>query len=150
MTDQYRVRIRRDDIEVEVESTDREYVDEKLNLYLGSPQPSLPTPQAGGGSFRGGAKSQSLQEFIRIVKPDSGIDHVVAITYYYEQFGGKSELRTKDIREAFRALKVKYSNVPDAVAKARVAGLLMDGASKGTFVASKTGEDWVETALKGG
>jgi len=150
MTERYRVRVRRDDIEVEVESSDRDYVDETLKHYLGAAPSQSPSLQSGQRPAPSGTKSQSLQEFIRSVKPDSGVEYVVAITYFHEQLGGKSELRTKDITDAFRALKYKYANVADAVAKARAAGLLMDGTSKGTFVASKSGEEWVETALKGG
>lgn len=148
MTERYRVRIRRDEIEIEVESTDRDYVDKMLDLYLGPPSKVLLAPDSPPGPSRVGGKSQILQEFINRVKPASGPEHVVAITYFAEKYRGQSEVRTKEISDAFRTLKYKYSNSADAVAKAKAGGLLMDGPSKGSFVASRSGEQWVEAAMK--
>jgi hypothetical protein len=159
MAEQYRVRIKRGVLEVEVESTDREYVDAKVSDLIEAYSthmdgdeglPSAKTNGSSGSGTSGDAKRTSLQEFVKKLAPSKDTEYVVAVTYYAEKHEGLQEVRTRDVSARFRSIKYKHSNPADAVARARKQAFLMEGSSRRTFVVTQTGEKWVEGRLGGG
>ena len=84
----YKVRIKTERYEVEVEGDEKEFVIETLERQLASLSEgpsnissvaSSPLPTVSG-------KSISLQEFLLKVRPSSGPDYVVAIGFYLEKY----------------------------------------------------------------
>lgn len=154
----YRIRIRRGETELEVDSSDRAYVEAKLaelrallgaapirdvdsaSLPPGSPEPTTP-----------GAKPVSLVEHVRRIGPKTGTQYVMAVGHYLEQFGSMSSgFKTRDLGDAFQSLKYKHSNPAEAVRQARSQGFLMDGKEANTVVLTQRGEAWVNGQLAGG
>src|SRR5437773_5133199 len=121
---QYRVRVVRGGVEVEVDSSEKDYTDSKLKELLGS----LPTERVvsppknddrGGAPKRAaqaGGKPLSMAEYVRSVAPKSGTQYVVAVGLYLEKHGGMaSGFKTRDIAGGFTTVKYKHSNPPEAV-----------------------------------
>ncbi len=147
----YRVRIRKNEVEVEVESSEKEYVESKLKELdeLLRPKPisgkamtidAAPTAAPG--------KGRSLAEHARALAPKSGTQYVIAVGDYLERFGGLSRgFKTRDVADAFRAVKYKHSNPAEAVRQAKQQGFLMDGEEPGSLVLTQTAESWVKGQL---
>ena len=151
MSDLYRVRIKRGDSEVEIESSDKAYVEEKIREYMDS---TVQTPTGVGGSVspKGameGNKQLSLPEFIDRVRPQVDTEYVLAVTYYQEKFEDAESVKSADVVEKLKEVKYKHSNPYYAISRAKKKGLIMNGTEKGTFVATRTGEQWVDDRLKG-
>jgi hypothetical protein len=154
----YRVRIRRGDAELEVDSSDREYVENKLaefGTWLGAGAArdvaSLPSPPAPPEQTSASTKPVSLVEHVRKIGPKTGTQYVMAVGHYLEQFGGMGQgFKTRDLGDAFQSLKYKHSNPAEAVRQARSQGFLMDGKEPNTVVLTQRGEAWVSGQLVGG
>jgi hypothetical protein len=146
----YRVRVKRADVEVEVDSSDKEYTESKLKELLGGVEIKETAPRASGkaGKVHVGAatgKSLSMAEYVRSVSPKSGSQYVVAVGDYLEKHGGMSDgFKTRDIVSGFTTIKYKHSNPAEAVRQAKSQGLLMDG-KDGLLVVTSTAEAWVKT-----
>lgn len=143
----YRVRIRRGDVEVEVESTDKKYVKAMLAEHLSPPAQQQAAPSASPGAAVPGGKQTSLQEFVKQVAPKAAREYVVTVIYFKEKSESMAEVRPKDVAAAFKSLKYKCGNVSDAVAKAKRGGHLMSGDSPRCYVVTNTGENWVQERL---
>lgn len=147
----YRVRIRKNGVEVEVESSEKEYVESKLKEL----QEFLrPKPIAGKATTIDAApsadssKGRSLAEHVRALTPKSGTQYVIVVGDYLERFGGLSRgFKTRDIADAFRSVKYKHSNPAEAVRQAKQQGFLMDGTEPGSLVLTQTAESWVKGQL---
>jgi hypothetical protein len=148
----YRVRLRVAESELEIDSSDRVWVDEKLSEYRELFAGQGPQPASAGGT-RGkrpstGQKAPSLAEHVRAVAPSGGLEHVLAVGYYLERHSRLSGgFRRRDVSEAFATLKYRHSNPGVPIAAARRRGLLMDGDEHEKMLLTETAERWVEERL---
>lgn len=157
MDNHFRVRIKKNDFEIEVESTEKDYVDSKVNEFYGDltkHSPSLPvkTNQDGNGKQNLlpttiTPKETSLQEFVKRVKPNSGPEKAVTIGYFVEKIQNKGLFYIQEIKEGFSKIKFPHSNPSDTVSKAKASGKIMEGSEKGSYILTQTGESWVEERL---
>ncbi len=147
--------MRRGDIEVEIGSGNRSWVDLKLKelkglLYADSEQ-SIPLPAGRSGSAASRQKPfkvPSLAEHVRAVGPSGGLEHVLAVGYYLEKFSRlKGGFRRRDVAEAFALLRYQHSNPGVPIAAARRRGLLMDGEEHEKMQLTETAERWVRDRL---
>jgi hypothetical protein len=150
----FRVRFRAPQFEFEVESSERDFVDEtcKQLFEQGATQNSAlradagdPKPMAPAGASS--TKELSIAEFLRQVGAGSGPDHAVAVGYFLEKHRGQAAFAAADIKDGFIKAKFHHSNPSDAIAKARAQGRLMDAAEKNMYVVTQSGEEWVEGQL---
>ena len=153
MAEHYRVKIKENDFEIEVESSSKKYVDDMLKKYFDSKSPEhddpcTPIVKSGKPKAERSGKQLSIQEFINDVKPKSGREYVCAVAYYKETYEGAKEFFTKDISEIFQSIKYKSANVSNDVSRARSKGYLMDGTSKKSFQVSSTGQKFIESKLE--
>jgi hypothetical protein len=151
----FRVRVRRDELEVEVEASDRDYVDQKLAELMSwtglEPDESAARHRPRVDSTApAAAKPPSLVEHVRRVGPGNGLEHVLAVGYYLEHHrrmaGG---FRRRDLGHAFKALGYNHSNPGVPIAAARRQGLLMDGAEADKIRLSESADEWVRARLRG-
>ncbi len=150
----YRVRVKRADVEVEVDSSDKEYTESKSKELFAHFEVEGPTPTSKKASVAQKATSAarekplSMVEYVRSLLPKSGAQYVVAISNYLEKHGGMPDgFKTRDIADGFTTVKYKHSNPAEAVRQAKSQGLLMDGKEPGTLLVTSTGEDWVKVQL---
>ena len=151
----YRVRVRRGEFEIEVESNDKDYVEAKLKDFeerVSKAQPVLP---AGEGAesltavFESG-KPISLVELKKLVGAETGTENTVAVAYYLEKLKGQQEYPVRDLVDGLKELRCNFKNYWDVVLKTKQAGFLMEGSSKKMLRLTDTGERWVESRLRGG
>jgi hypothetical protein len=147
----YRIKVKTQHYEVEVESNEKEFVVQKLEEHLrtfgresATPQSSIPPVTT---TTVEGYKELSLQEFINQVEPSSGPEYVLAIGYFLEKHQSLKNFTSAQIKAEFQRAKFQHPNPTDALLKARGAGKVMDGPEKGTYVLTRTGEQWVQTKL---
>ncbi len=147
----YRVRIRKGEVEIEVESSDKGYVDSKLGewskrLSLGSRDATPPEEDAAPRAS--GSKGKSLAEHVRALVPKSGPQYVIAVGDYLERYGQMSEgFKTRDLVDGFRTVKYRHSNPAEAVRQAKQQGFLMDAKESGSLLLTQTAEAWVKGQL---
>jgi hypothetical protein len=89
----YRVRVKRADVEVEVDSSDKEYTESKLTELLGGVEIKETAPRASGRAGKvhvvaDTRKSLSMAEYVRSVSPKSGSQYVVAVGDYLGEAWG--------------------------------------------------------------
>lgn len=151
MSELYRVRIKKGEFEVEVESHDAGYVDAKLKEYL-SVAPGAPRKDentAEGGVAGGQTKPLSLKEFTASIEAKSGKEAALAIVYFAEKHEGKPQIETSEVKSRLKkTLKLSLKNPADAITKARTDKWLMDGDDPGTVRSTSTGDKWIEERLK--
>jgi hypothetical protein len=149
---EYHVRIRKGEVEIEVGSSDKGYVDSKvtewsqrLSLGAGSDANS----QGEEGARRApGAKGKSVAEHVRALAPKSGPQYVIAVGDYLERFAQMTDgFKTRDLVDGFRTVKYRHSNPAEAVRQAKQQGFLMDGKESGTLLLTQTAEAWVKGQL---
>lgn len=151
----YRVRVKRAEIEVEVDSSDKDYTEAKLKELLAAAETKAPAgPRTTGPAHKASpppsstGKTLSLAEHVRALSPKSGAQHVIAVGDYLERYGGMADgFKTRDVAASFTTIKYKHSNPAEAVRQAKSQGLLMDGKEDGTLVITSTAESWVKTQL---
>jgi hypothetical protein len=153
----YRVRVRRGDFEVEVDSSDKDYTESKLKELLATgsqakpPAGREPTGTARKAETPTAGKGLSLAEHVRSLAPKSGAQHVIAVGDYLERYGGMADgFKTRDVAAGFTTIKYKHSNPAEAVRQAKSQGLLMDAKEDGAMVITSTAEAWVKTQLGAG
>lgn len=151
----YRIRIRRDGVELEVEGPDRAYVDEKtaellLRIGLDGAPSRVPPPSGTPNQAVEAGKPPSLVEHVRKVVPNGGLEHVLAVGYYLEHHEGMAGgFRRRDLGRAFKVLGYNHSNPGVPIAAARKQGLLMNGAEADKIRLSETADEWVRARLRG-
>ena len=148
MTQQYRIKLRKDQIEFEVESTDRKFVESKIvelkKEFIAEPTNELvnhlrePT---------GPRKKESLMEFLKKINAKSATDHAVAIAYYLEKVDGIEEISIKHIKTGFRLAKFQHSNASQVLVDAKTRSFLMDGSAPKLYTITQSGVRWVEDRL---
>lgn len=150
----YRVRVKRADVEVEVESSDKEYTESKSKELFAhfELKGATAAPKKAGGAPKmtlpAREKPLSMVEYVRSLSPKSGAQYVVAVGDYLEKHGGMpGGFKTRDITDGFTTVKYKHSNPAEAVRQAKSQGLLMDGKEPGTLLVTSTGEGWVKVQL---
>ena len=156
MNASYRIKVRTDRVEIEVESTDKAFVEEKIASLLSDPQIfSLRLPastenatQDQRSSKSPNSKELSLPEFIRRVRPESGPEYVITVGYFLEKFQSLTGFNSSQIKEGFTKARYQHTNPSDAILKARAQGKLMEGPERSTYILTQSGEQWVEQRLK--
>src|ERR1700722_6501864 len=139
----YRIRIKRGDTEVEVESTDKSYVEAKIKEYFvarndtNGAAPALLAPQ----NVRP-KRPVSVGEFVKQVGPDKKNEIAATLAYFLEYYGGSEEWKPDDVGAKFTdARKPKPANMTDLLAKSN---FFMKGRQAGFYKLSETGVQWVE------
>jgi hypothetical protein len=150
MAEQYRVRVKKGDIEVEVESHEKEFVNQALQEYLrlSGGLTAERTPEAAPGLAISGGKPLSAAESVERVHPENDTEYVLTAAYYLEKQQGMTEFKTTDIKECFDDIGYKHSNPSDAVMRAKNKRYLMKGRAKRTYAVTRSGVDWIEARLK--
>jgi len=153
----FRVRVRVGGAEVEVESSEKDYVETKLKELLStvgmSGSPGTPPPSVAGSpaSSTLSGKPTSMVEYVRALSPKSGTQYVIAIGHYLEQHGGMADgFKSKDIFAGFQAVKFKHANPSEALRQAKQQGFLMEAREPGAMVVTQTGEAWIRGQLTDG
>ena len=143
----YRIRVRRPDLEVEVESTDREYVDAKMDQYLNigaSTEPVAAGGRAESHQDRSRRRPISIGEFVRQVNPDKKSEVAAAIAYFLEYHADPiaEEWKPDQIANRFPDVrKPKPANMTDLLVKSN---FFMGGRERGSYRLSESGVNWVE------
>lgn len=146
MNQQYRIRVKTDHREIEIESSEKTFVEEKFNA-LSKQLNMLSSTNAMQGSYTSG-KKESLNEFLGRVKPKSATEYTISIAYFLEKMEGLTEIAFKDIKEGFRRAKFPHSNPSQALIDAKTQGLLMGDSLKHCIITGK-GEKWIEGRISG-
>lgn len=146
MADTYRIRVRRGDLEVEVESSDREYVETKLEQYLNTETPvnGATADLASEAPALRSWRPLSVREFVKQVNPEKKNEVAATIAYFLEYHAAPvvEEWKPDEIGDKFAdARKPKPANMRDLLAKS---DFFMEGREKGTYRLSETGVNWVE------
>jgi hypothetical protein len=148
MPELYRIRVKRPDLEVEVESTNREYVEEKLDHYLTPKGPAVITPAEKHVEPRGSSgRPISIREFVKQVNPDKKNEVAATIAYLLEFHTEpmREEWRPDEVADKFADVrKLKPANMTDLLKKSN---FFMEGREKGSYRLSETGVNWVEGRL---
>lgn len=149
MSELYRIRVKRGDLEVEVESSDRDYVEAKLEHYLNAQRSSEPPAAESGVDVRGARSRRpvSVREFVKQINPEKKNEVAAAIAYFLEYHAAPAveEWRSDEIADKFAdARKPKPANIRDLLIKS---DYFMEGREKGTYRLSETGVNWVEGQL---
>ena len=146
MTALYRIRVKRPDLEVEVESTDRNYVEAKLDQYLNARVPLKPS----AADERAGVhrrRSVSISEFVKQVNPSKKNEVAATIAYFLEYHADPiaEEWRPDQIADRFPDVrKPKPANTTDLLVKSN---FFMSGREKGSYRLSEAGVNWVEAQV---
>jgi hypothetical protein len=153
-TDNYSIRLRRGETEVEISSPDPEWVQVQLKElagWLSTESQSEPGPEPESRSKpEGPQKVPSLAEHVRLVEPAGGLEHVLAVGYYLERYSRlQGGFRRRDLVEAFRAIRYQHSNPGVPIAAGRRKGLLMDGDEHEKIRLTESADRWVESRLAG-
>lgn len=148
MTSLYKIKIRKNNLEVEIESNEKDFVNEKLQEFFSEKAASADREfEDISKQIKPGDKRLSLQEFISKINPNGGPQHVLCIAYYKEYFEGMTQLYSKDIDSGFQTVRFKSSNVSRDIAQARDQSFIMDGPAAKSFVITNTGKKWVDVKL---
>lgn len=148
----YHVRIHQGDLEIEVTSEDKGFVESQIAKFF-SPKPQDAKEKHGHrvtGSFSARAtagKPISLPEFRRTVAPQSASEYVACVAYHLEKNQNISEFGTKELLAGLKDLKLNVKNYSDAILKAKGAGYLMPGKTKGHLMLSNSGEKCVDDLM---
>lgn len=143
MPEIYRIRVKRPDLEVEVESSNREYVDTKLEQYLnnGTLQEALVTSEHADGRHR---RPKSIGEFVKEINPAKKNEVAAAIAYFLEFHADPTveEWKPDQIADRFPDVrKPKPANMTDLLTKSY---FFMGGRERGSYRLSDSGVKWVE------
>src|SRR5436309_1543893 len=99
MANTYRIRVRRGDVEVEVESSDKDYVESKVDQYLATSEVDMPAGSASATTIRHQDASPasterrpiSIGEFLKQVAPDRKNEIAATVAYFLEFFSNQEE-----------------------------------------------------------
>jgi len=148
MPEIYKIRVKRGDLEVEVESTDKDFVETKIEQYLGKTvaantqhQDQQPPPPA-----QQNRRPLSISEFIKKVVPDKKNEIAATLAYFLEYYEDTSEWKPEAISDKFTDVrKSKPANMTDLLKKS---DFFMKGHEAGFYQLSETGVQWAEGRLK--
>jgi hypothetical protein len=149
----YRVRVQRGDSSIEVESSDKAFVDGKLAQLGPTVGIDLGASRGRGGGERKARelpprRTPSLAEHVRTINPTKGTQYVIAVGNWLELFGGKGNgFKTRDLSSSFKVVKFRHSNPAEAVRQARSQGWLMDGHDSGSLQLTQSALDWIQGQL---
>lgn len=149
----YHVRIHQGDLEIEVKSEDKTFVQAQVEKFfpakphVAKEKGRTPTREPHFTASTTG-KPLSIAEFKKIAKPESGTEHVACVAYYFEKHQNLAEFGTKDLLGGLKDLKLNVKNPSDAIVKAKGAGYLMPGKTAGTLMLSSSGEKCVEDLIE--
>jgi hypothetical protein len=143
--------VRTNQLEVEVESTEKAFVEGKLKEYLSIPknQPDQDTDKDDKSPGNRFSKEGSLNSFVKKINPVSKSETAAAIAYFLENHSQTVllEWRPNDLADKFPDVrKSKPKNMTDTIRKS---DLFMNGKTKGSYQLSEDGVEWVEGRLKG-
>ncbi len=145
MNPNFRVRISKNGFELELESTEKDFVETKLTQLLPS---SIQNTMSVSVVSKVSKKPLSLNEFLMKVSPKSAIDYAVAIAFYLEKIESLDSFTARDIKESFRKVKHGHSNPSQALLDAKTRGLVMTTSDAKHYTITGTGEEWVKERLK--
>lgn len=149
MAELFRVRVKQPHLEVEVESTDRAYVDAKMEQYLKDQSWSTPTDSRDNGHpepRQDGSRRRplSIGEFVKQINPDKKNEAAATIAYFLEYHADPiiEEWKPDQVADKFADVrKAKPANITDLLQKSN---FFMSGREKGSYRLSETGVAWVE------
>lgn len=147
MTENYRVRVKRADLEVEIESTDKKFIEAKLAEYLSQAEtgPVAAAHHQPSGASPGKENRRrplSIGEFSKQASPDKKNEIAATIAYYLEFHGDIEEWKPDDISDKFTDVrKSKPANMTDLLQKS---DFFMKGRGPGFYRLSETGVRWVQ------
>ena len=153
MTEQnYRIRIKQDAIEIEVEG-DKEFVErhiEEFKKVLPKIAKELPTKEVLEIPKGEALEGLSLAEFYKKKQPKDYNETVVVFAYWLAKKKGQEEFKPKDILACFDEARItKPKNIRQhigTVASGKTA-FLTSGSKKGYYKLTLTGEEFVEKEL---
>jgi hypothetical protein len=146
MAEIYRIRVKRPDLEVEVESTDSEYVNTKLDQYLNTRRPQ-DSPPANAAAVERPRRPTSISEFVKQVNPEKKNEVAATIAYFLEFHADPTadEWKPEVVADKFPDVrKSKPANMTDLLTKS---SFFMGGREKGSYRLSQTGVNWVDAKL---
>lgn len=149
MGDVYRVRIKRGNDEIEVESHDRAFVEDKLKEFgeqRTQPAELAPMESKAPSDHRTSCR-ESLKEFSTRISHDKKNESAAVIAYYLEHLAETplQEWRPNDIEMLFADLrKPRPANMRDLILKSN---FFMEGHQPGSHRLTETGVKWVEERL---
>lgn len=154
---QYRIRVRRGDIEVEIEG-DKSYVNrafaELKRLVLGLEEPSTagsPKSQRAAKAYLPSAKPQSVREFLDSYDLKKHTDIVLAFGYYLEKRRVLSSFSPGDLNGCYYEAKLEPSNTSQMIINNTKKGLIMDAPGskkkKRKYILTRKGERFVEAGF---
>ena len=148
MNANFKIRIRKDQFEIEIESSEKDFVVDKLKELMDKLDVKTQSKIIQNKNTQSNeTKPKSFNEFLNEVSPASATEYIVAITYYMEKVEGVNEINVKDIKEGFRKAKFAHTNASQALINAKTQGLLMEGSAPKHFILTKTGEKFVEEKI---
>ncbi len=139
----YRIRVKHPDLEIEVESTDRDYVEAKLDQYLNAGA-SLKPPAARERADAPRRRPVSIGELVRQVSPVKKNEVAATIAYFLEFHADPplDEWKPDQIASKFADVrKTKPANMTDLLSKS---DFFMGGRERGSYRLSEAGVVWVE------
>jgi len=155
----YRVRIVRAELQLEVEG-DKKFVLDMLGRFdLGSPLPHTPSPPKIKKEHLlepqpSEVKSLSAGEFIRQFSFKKHTDYVLAFGFYLEKHSGLTEFSPADINSCYYEAKMESSNTSQMIIQNIKRGYIMAAKhsgkeKKGTrkYTVTNSGEKYLEKAL---
>src|SRR6266850_2249873 len=146
------VRIRRGDFELEAGADEKAFVEKMIDAFDSTPKGgashSIPAPSSNSERVDAKSKPTSVAEFKRHSKPQSASDFVACAAYFLEKRQNISEFTSKQLHQCLKDMKLDVKNPSDALAKARNAGYLMAGRTKGHFMLTDTGEQHVDGLIE--
>lgn len=146
MMPHYRVKIKNQDFEIEIESSDKAFVEKKLKDYsMISFEKNHSASSVEKTSSRSQDKKVSLNEFYKSINPKGGSQHVLLVSYYKETYEGLTEIATQDIANGFKEIRYRSTNIARDVAQAKTARFIMPGSSKRSFVVTNSGQEWIRS-----
>ena len=134
--------------ELEIESSDRDFVEQKLSALWTKAGLEDGQIQFMWESVGSGKKPPSLKEFLIVVNPKTATDQTVAIAYFLEKIEGVSEFTVRRPKDEFRKIKFVHSNPSQVLLRAKDEGRLMTAKDPRHYTISRTGQAWVEQRLK--
>lgn len=144
----YRVRIKIGQVEIEAESNQEGFVENKIAELSSRYIPQAPTNDQEAATHGSVEKKESLGEFIVRVKPKSATEYAIAIAYFFERVEGVDEITLKEVREGFRRVKFPHSNPSQALVDAKSQNFLMEGSAPKLYTLTKLGQQMIESRLK--
>jgi hypothetical protein len=153
---QYRIRIKRGDVEIEVEG-DKAYVKEAIadlrRLLSVEPSSVGPPPKPGKAPemMARTPKPQSVREFLDIYDLKRHTDIVLTFGYYLEKRRSLSGFTPADINKCYYEAKMEPSNTSQMIIENMKKGYMMEahGSEKGKrkYVLTQKGEKFVESGF---